>query len=170
MTSESIFSLLPSSHGRAAKLARRLRALPFSGSAQPREMAPLGSVDTFLDQLVDLPLAEWLMIGEALVADRDHVAVRRRAWDELEETLLRSRLGLAVWEIRDAVDTAAFIATRESHRWSRHERRTFAAAHGAAEAAALALLVRGDLPTDTYRALTAPFAASIAVAEATQRD
>jgi hypothetical protein len=74
-----------------------------------------------------------------------------------------------MWSVRDAVDTAAHIATREAHQWSRQERGAFAAAHGAAEAAALALLVREHLPTETYRALTVPFAACIDAAKSTHR-
>jgi hypothetical protein len=167
----SIFSLSPSANGPAAKLMRRLRAAPLSPpeAEPPRATASLGRVDAFLDQLVELPLAEWLVIGEAVVAARERVPVRQRAWDELEAKLVSGRLGVTVWSVRDAVDTAAHIATRESHQWSRQERGTFAAAHGAAEVAALALLARDELPTETYRALTVPFTACIDAAESTHR-
>ena len=131
--------------------------------------AALVCVDAFLHRLVDLPLAHWLAIGEALVADREYVPVRQRAWDKLESDLNDRRLGVAAWQVRDAVDTAAHIASRESHHWLSHDRACFAAAHGAAEAAALALLARDQLPIETYRALTAPFAACVAAAESARR-
>jgi hypothetical protein len=166
VTSASIFSL-SSSAARAAKLARRLRASQPSPLEVDQPSQARRGVDAFLDRLIELPLAEWLAIGELIVVDRDHVPVRRRAWDELEAKLRTGRLGVAAWSIRDAVDTAAYIATCESHRWTRHERGAFAAAHGAAEAAALALLARDDLPAEIYRSLTAPFAACVAGADST---
>ncbi len=169
MTLGSLFSLSPSANGPAAKLMRRLRAAPLSPPAAEQPPASLGRVDAFLDHLVELPLAEWLAIGEAVVAARERVPVRQRAWDELEATLVSGRLGVTMWCVRDAVDTAAHIATREAYRWSRQERGTFAAAHGAAEVAALALLARDDLSTETYRALTVPFAACIDAAESNHR-
>ena len=164
MTLASIFSP-SSSNAHAAKLARHLRALPPRDGEQQPAVGVLGRVDAFLDHLVELPAAEWLAIGEDLIADRNGVPVRHRTWAELEAILLRGRFGLAVWKVREAVDTVAFLATREWPRWSRHERRLFAAAHGAAEAAALALLARDELPADAYRALIAPFANCVAAME-----
>lgn len=167
MTLASILSLSASSTGRAATLARRLRAAQHPPPEVGQPATSLGCLDGFLDRLVDLPLAEWLAIGESVVADRDRLPVRQRAWDELEAKLLSDRFGLAVWRVRDAVDTAAHIASRELHDWSRAERGMFAAAHGAAEAAALALLARDVLSTETYHALTAPFASCLVVAGST---
>ncbi|HKW10962.1 MAG TPA: hypothetical protein VJO33_11335 [Gemmatimonadaceae bacterium] len=164
MTLASIFSP-PSSNANAAKLARHLRALPPRDVEQLQLPGVPGPADAFLDQLVELPSAKWLAIGEALVADRDGIPVRQRSWEEVDATLIRGRLGLAVWRVREAVDTVAFLATREWPRWSRHERRVFAAAHGAAEAAALALLARDELPVEAYRALTAPFASCVPATE-----
>ena len=171
MTLASIFSFSPSAKGRTAKLVRRLRAVQLSplDAQQLPTPSSLGRVDAFLDQLVELSLANWLAIGEAVVSARELVPVRQRAWDDLEAKLVGGRFGLVVWSVRDAVDTAAYIASRESRRWSRHERETFAAAHGAAEVAALALLARDDLTAEIYRALTTPFATVIGLGESVQR-
>ena len=168
MTLASIFSLSVSSASGAAKLVRRLRASQFpSPQAERGDAESVACLDAFLDRLIELPLAEWLAIGNSVVAERDRVFVRQQAWNELEAALLHGRFGVAVWRVRDAVDTAAYIAARESHTWSRHERGTFAAAHGAAETAALALLARDHLSPVTYGALTGPFAACISVAQST---
>ena len=115
-------------------------------------------LDAFLNQLVVLPLASWLMIGEALVAAQDNVFVRQRAYHELETSLARKRLGVAVWMVRDAVDTAACLAARAPHAWSRQDRAAFAAACAGAETAALALLAHNELQSETFSSLLAPFA------------
>jgi len=171
VTLASASSFPPSPNGRAASLVRRPRVAHLSPPDAEQAVAPASAecVDAFLDQLVELPLIQWLVIGAALVAARDRVPVRQRAWDELEAALVSRRLGVAIWSVRDAVDTAAHIVTRETHQWSRQQRGAFAAAHGAAEGAALAVLARDDLPPETYRALTAPFATCVAVAESTHR-
>ena len=149
---------------------RRLRAAQLSAPealAEDLSAPSLERVDAFLDRLVELPLASWLAVGESVVADRERLPVRQRAWDELEAKLVHGQLGMTIWSVRDAVDTAAYIACHESHGWSRREREVFAAAHGAAEAAALALLARDHLSKETYRALTAAFTPWLVFAEST---
>jgi hypothetical protein len=123
----------------------------------PAETA-LDSVSEFLDGLVELPVASWLTIGRALMADREQLAVRQAAWSEVEEAIAAHNLAPAAWEVREALETAVFLVSRPVQCWSREERCQFAATHGAAEAAALALRARAHVRPETARTLCSPFA------------
>lgn len=123
----------------------------------PNDVPALETVNAFVDLLVGLPLAAWLDIGRSISSDREGLRARRDAWDQLDTTITAQRLGLSAWYVRDAVETAAFLASRCTPRWSAEERRMFAAAHGAAETAALALLARVHLSAETLGILCAPF-------------
>ena len=127
------------------------------------EEPALGGVNAFADQLVDLPLSTWLAIGESIAADRDGLAVRRNAWHAVETAIGDHGLGVSAWYVRDTVETAAFLVSRGTWQWSGHERRVFAAAHGGAESAALALLARAHLSADVLSVLLAPFVGSLAL-------
>jgi hypothetical protein len=120
---------------------------------------PVGCVDAFVDRLVELPLSDWLAIGTELSADGGVVA--QRTWHCVQRTIARVGLGLTAWKVRDAVVTAAFLASRRKMRWSRDERSSFATARGAAEATALAFLVRDHVDIETLRCLFAPFASCL---------
>jgi hypothetical protein len=71
--------------------------------------------------------------------------------------IAEQRFHVAAWYVRDAVETAAFLARRQMYRGSREERCLFAAAHGAAEVATVALLAREHVSTESLCALCAPF-------------
>ena len=133
-----------------------LRALP----AAPAETRADG-VSEFLDGLLELPVASWLRIGRELMADREGLTVRRAAWSELEEAIGMNDLTLAAWNTRDSLDTVVCLVSRTMPRWSRDERCQFAAAHGAAEAVALALRTRAYVRPEVVRALYSPFAAFV---------
>jgi hypothetical protein len=70
-------------------------------------------------------------------------------------------LGVAAWDIRDAVETAAFLVTPSHARCSRTERQVWDAARGAAEDAAIALLARAYLEAPDFETLCAPFGAQV---------
>ena len=133
--------------------------------ALPREVAELTPnnepaleiVNAFVDLLAGLPVAAWLDIGRSIASDREGLPVRRDAWNQLDATIADQRLGLSAWYVRDAVETAAFLASGCMSRWTAEERRMFAAAQRAAETAALALLARVHLPAETLGILCAPF-------------
>jgi len=119
----------------------------------------LGSVSAFIDGLVELPVSSWLTIGRELMADREGLAVRQAAWTDVEEAIAAHSLALAAWEVRDALETAVCLVSRAVQRWSRDERCQFAATHGAADAAALALRASAHVRPDCVRVLCSPFGA-----------
>lgn len=150
----------------AAATARWLRpghvALPPSIAAlTPHEEKTLLGVNAFVDRMVDLPLSTWLTIGETLMADREGLVVRQRAWNEVEAAIAEAGLGMPAWHVRDAVETAAYLVSRYMRCWSREERCRFAAAQGAADAAALSLLAQAHISTETLGTLVEPFTADI---------
>ena len=161
----AIFSLWQAERAAAGSRQHRTARLPLPRAivSDPKfaEKPALASVSEFVDSLVEVPLETWLAIGRNLVADRNGLAVRQAGWGKVETAVREGDLGLAAWSVRDALDTVAFLASRHASRWSREERCAFAATQGAAEAAALALLVRARIRDETVRALCAPFADSI---------
>ena len=149
----------------AVKLVRQLRAahpvrrLPREDIAFPDTSVALTSrANAFLDRVAEWPLTMWLDTGRALVTDRAALPVRQAAWEALDAVLASSGLGFAAWSMRDAVETLAFLKTRELCEWTPTERRYFASAHGAAEAATLAVLARDYLRDEEFQALVAAFA------------
>jgi hypothetical protein len=121
--------------------------------------APLEPVDEFIDRLARLPRVTWLQIGRALQREESSRSTARLL---LEATIADQRLGITAWNVRDGVDTAAYYAGGSSAGTSRDERYAFAAAHGAAEGAALAFLVRNHLAAEDVAQLQAPFACCLA--------
>jgi hypothetical protein len=117
----------------------------------------LEGVAGFLDHMAEWPLAFWLTIGRELSASGTLLA-RQLAWADVEAALADQRLELAAWHVRDAIETTICLASGQRSRWSREERCAFAAAHGAAEGAALAMLVGKSIPANSMRVLCAPFA------------
>lgn len=121
----------------------------------------LSSIDNFVAALGDLPLSRWLTIGRGLTADRDGLAARQRAFCVVETAIEAAGLGIVAWYARDAVDTVACLVGRRAARWSRADRCSFAATHGAAEVATLAMLARERIPAEMLETLCAPFATVI---------
>lgn len=157
------FTLSPSDGAAATTRWQRTERLPFPGVAAltPIEEEALLSVDSFVDRLVELPLFMWLAIGIELMAEPEGLVVRQRAWCDVEAAIAEAGLGITAWHVRDAVETTACLVSRRQSRWSRAERCRFAATHGAADAAALALLAQPHIPAETLRVLRRPFAASL---------
>jgi hypothetical protein len=126
---------------------------------QVREEPPVGQVTAFVDWLAERPLREWLELGREIARDRANASARGDAWDRVQSAIADRGMQLAAWYVRDAVETAAFVASHSTRRWSRDDRLLFAAAHGAAESAALALLTRPYLTPEHFSTLYGPFAA-----------
>jgi hypothetical protein len=123
-----------------------------------REAPTLDRVNAFVDRLAELPLTAWLEIGRSLAVDADFQAARSTARAILDATIADRELSIAAWYAKDAVETSAFLASHPSGRLSPPERRAFAAAHGAAEVAALALLAEDHLSAADFAVLYLPFA------------
>jgi hypothetical protein len=124
----------------------------------PADEPGLAPVDTFADEMSALPVEKWLEVGRTLVADEAAASRRATAIAALEATIDRRGLGVTAWYVRDAVDTGAYLASHAVPRWTSADRRIFAAAHGAAEDAALALLARDHVAPADFEVLFAPFA------------
>jgi hypothetical protein len=156
----SILPLSGSNAGTGEQVGgRRKGHLPLSSDVvalAPNDAPALDVVNQFVDHLAELPLIAWLAIGRELSADGS-LSIGQSAWIEVETAIAAQRLGMGAWYIRDAIETAICLASRQTSRWSREERCQFASAHGAAEAAALALLARQHISTVSFRALCAPF-------------
>ena len=125
----------------------------------PEELPALAPVDAFADRLAELPLASWLSIGQSLVESASVSTLRATPYAILEATINNRGLAVAAWYVRDAIETSAYYASPRRRRWTRMERRCFAAAHAAAEEAALAILAQAFLSSEDVDALCAPFAA-----------
>jgi hypothetical protein len=132
--------------------------LPLSAGLAASAEANVDGVSEFLDRLLELPVASWLTIGRELMADRQGLAVRQAAWSDVEEAIGTHDLALAAWQVRDALETVVSLVSRAVPQWSRDERCQFAATHGAADAAALALQARAHVRPDVVRILQSPFA------------
>lgn len=157
----AIVTPVATSSDAAVKLVRQLRTVHATPKT-PRENAALTvRTSDFLDRLADLPLTAWLATGRALSSDREALDVRQRAWEMLDAAIASHGLGFTAWSMRDAVETIAFLKTRELREWTPAERRYFASAHGAAEAATLAVLARDHLSDHDFQALVASFSQCI---------
>jgi len=140
------------------------RATPSAPSTPPRELAA-----AFLDRLDDLPRAGWIAVGRRLLADPAGHASRQAAAAALTAAIAEQGLVVAAWRLRDAVETAAQLASAGClpHGGRRgalapctaSERRALEAARLAAERAVLALLVHRWLSAEDYARLVSPFAA-----------
>jgi len=136
----------------------RLRLPRQVAELTPDDEPALAAVNAFADRLAELPLSEWLAVGRTLVEDPSIYAHRETPYAILETTVNDRRLGVAAWYVRDAIETSAYYASQPMKRWTSAERRAFAAAHAAAEEAALAILARVHLGAEDFAALCAPFA------------
>jgi hypothetical protein len=114
-------------------------------------------VAVFVDRLDDLPGGRWIEIGRARLSPLAALH-RAAAFASLEAAIEDQRLGVAAWHVRDAVATSAILARRTIRGWTRAERLALAAAHGAAEGAALAILARCSLAPEDFNVLCAQFA------------
>ena len=134
----------------------------------PTDEPALALVNVFADRLVTLPYREWLDVGNSQIAGTATASQRATAFAILDATLGTQGLGIAAWYARDAVETSAFLATNGVPRCTAGDRRVIAAAHGAAEVAALALLARDALAPADFATLFAPFEHVISSDEVTR--
>ena len=167
MRSASILYPVPLSNGGVDEHipGRRMGHLPIPrhvAELTPSDDPALECVNAFVDRLLDLPFFAWLAIGHSVSSEHDGLPVRRAALDALDVAIADHGLGVPAWYVRDAIETAAFLAARGVSQWSRRERGLFAAAHGTAETEALALLARAHLPAAVLRTLSISFASYIA--------
>jgi hypothetical protein len=167
MRSASILYPVPPSNGGVDEHIPRRRMGHLAIPRQVAELTPsdepaLECVNAFVDRLVDLPFFAWLAIGQSVSSQHDGLPVRLAARDALDIAIVDHGLGVPAWYVRDAVETAAFLAARRVSPWSRRERALFSAAHGTAATAALALLARAHLPAAMLRTLSISFAGYIA--------
>jgi hypothetical protein len=144
-------------------LQRRMRTGRLPLPRQVTELTPddqpaLAAVNAFADRLAELPVLAWLTVGRTLIDDPFAYAQRETPYAILEATINNQGLAVAAWYVRDAIETSAYYASRSIIKWTSKERRAFAAAHAAAEDAALAILVRPHLGDEDAAALCAPFA------------
>ncbi len=124
----------------------------------PEDEPALADVNTYVDRLAELPLDQWLAIGRSVIERGSSAEPEATAFVILEATLADQGLDIAAWYARDAVETSAFFVARSAAGWTKHDRRVFAAAHAAAETAALALLARDKLSGTDLSLLIGPFA------------
>jgi hypothetical protein len=101
----------------------------------------------------------WLAVGRTLINDPSIYALRGTPYAILEATINNRGLAVAAWYVRDAIETSAYYASHSITKWTSKERRAFAAAHAAAEDAALAILARPHLGAEDAAALCGPFSA-----------
>lgn len=137
--------------------ARRLPLPQLVADLTSADAPTLSAVDVFADELSALPLERWLEIGRAMIGGHSASDRRSSAIAFLEATILTRELSIAAWYVRDAIDTSAYAAGHSVLRLTSSDRRLLAAAHGAAEDAALALLARDELRPEDLAVLLAPF-------------
>lgn len=168
-TAESL--RLPSAHWiNGAAVARDSRNGRLPLPQRVTEPAPangpsLALVNVFVDRLAELPTREWLEVGRNRIADSVNAPERAAAIEVLDVTICAHGLEVAAWYARDAVETSAFLATNRTPRWTTTERRIVAAAHEAAETAALALLAHHLLGPEQLATLLAPFERAVSGSE-----
>jgi hypothetical protein len=144
-------------------LLRRMRTgrLPLPrqvAELTPEDQPALAAVNAFADRLAEASVLAWLAVGRTLVDDPSSFAMRETSYAILEATINTRGLAVAAWYVRDAIETSAYYAGRSILKWTSKERRAFAAAHAAAEDAALAILAQEHLSAEDFAALCAPFA------------
>ena len=144
-------------------LARRMRTgrLPLPqrvADLTTLDEPALAAVNAFADRLADLPASAWLAVGRSAMANGSFYELRATPFAILEATINDRGLAVTAWHVRDAIDTSAYYASAPMRRSKSAERRVFAAAHAAAEEAALAILARPFLPSEDFDVLCAPFA------------
>src|SRR5262249_33673562 len=145
---------------RSPNSVRRLPLPPNVTQMTEAQEPALALANVFIQRLCDLPLHSWLAIGRAVIAARSETAYAS-AWSSVERAIAKRDLGLAAWHVRDDVETIAYLASHSADQLSRSDRPVFAAAHGAAEDAALALLVQSSIASVDLELLCAPFATQV---------
>ncbi len=136
---------------------RRLPLPPHVALLTELQESALVQTKAFVERLADLPLESWLAVGRAVTGHRASDAYAS-AWTAVEQAIAQQKLGFAAWHVRDDIETLAHLTIRSGAPLLRRDRPLFAAAHGAAEDAALALLVREHVSPAHVALLCAAFA------------
>jgi len=150
---------------------RRMRTGKLRLPRQVAELTPddqpaLAAVNAFADRLAELPVLSWLTVGRTLIDNPSIYTQRETPYAILEATINDRALAMAGWYVRDAIETSAYYASHSIVTWTSRERRAFAAAHAAAEEAALAILAQEYLNAEDFASLSAPFAGLVSLATA----
>ena len=124
---------------------------------------PLESALRFIDALAALPISSWMDIGRSLVADDEGLANRVAAWVALDAIIADRGLRVGAWYVRDALETAVFLARRGDPLRSAADRQAFDAARNAAEDVALAWLAFPRLAVPDFETLCRPFAQHVRI-------
>jgi len=111
----------------------------------------------FVGRIAELPAADLVDVGKRIQAPMQAWVAHSAARQGLLSALWHRELTWAVWSVRDAMETAAFLARRTGRGLTAHERPSFELACAAASEAALALLASDRLPATDLEALYAPF-------------
>lgn len=112
---------------------------------------------TFVGRIAEVPGSDLVDVAKRIQSPMRAWAAHSGARHALLSALWHRELTWAVWSVRDAMETAAFLARRTGRELTVHERPSFDLACAAATETALALLVRHRLPAADLDALYAPF-------------
>src|SRR5690349_20886119 len=126
-------------------------------AACPDTALAVARVGAFAERLTVLAVDDWLDVGRREITDARAASQRNATRAVLEAAIVAHGLAIEAWHARDAVETSVCLAVNPSRCWTTHERRLLAAAHLAAESAALALLARDVLAPADVAILLAPF-------------
>lgn len=124
-------------------------------------------LEQWLDTLRELPLEEWIRIGERCASGDHGSLAAMRACTRLETAIAERELYVTGWLVRDLVETATYHVRREIRHQPRRVRQQLVAARRAAEWAALAMACGPWLQPADHNLLRAPFAPSRARDSAT---
>ncbi len=111
----------------------------------------------FVGRIAELRGADLVDVGKRIQAPKRAWAAHSAARQGLLSALWHRELTWAVWSVRDAMETAAFLARRTGQGLTAHERPSFELGCAAATETALGLLVTAHLPAADLDALYAPF-------------
>lgn len=116
-------------------------------------------LEQWLDALGELPLEEWVRIGERFASHEHGFVTTTRACRRVEKAIDQQKLEVTAWLVRDLVETATYPVQRELARRPRRVRAQFALARMAAEWTALAMACQASLQPADREVLCAPFTA-----------
>lgn len=116
-------------------------------------------LEQWLDALGELPLEEWIRIGERCASREHEFVTTTRACRRVEKAIDQQKLEVTAWLVRDLVETATDHVRRDMARRPRRVRAQLAVARMAAEWAALAMACQASLQPADREVLSVPFAA-----------
>ena len=114
-------------------------------------------LEQWLDAVGELPLEEWVRIGERFASHEHGFVTTTRACRRVAKAIDQQKLEVTAWLVRDLVETATYHVQREMARRPRRVRAQLAVARMAAEWAALAIACQAPLQSAEREVLCAPF-------------